>query len=106
MNIDNDISGNGALNNISVSVDITHTYRGDLKVTLIAPGGFSVRLHNMRGGTANDLKQIYTPDNSDDLQNLVNAGIEVNGTWIFHVSDNLHRDVGVLNSWSLELTTS
>lgn len=100
-----DITGSGKLSSISVSVDITHTYRGDLNVTLISPGGFPVELHRMNGGAANDLKKTYTPDNNDGLQNLIEAGIDVNGSWILHISDNLHKDEGRLNAWSLDLGT-
>ncbi|NED80728.1 peptidase M4, partial [Streptomyces sp. SID11233] len=46
-------SGN-APSNLSVSVDITHTYRGDLVVDLVAPNGTSYRLKNSSSSDSAD----------------------------------------------------
>ncbi len=100
-----DIDGFGSLTHIAVTVDITHTWRGDLKVTLITPEGMPVELHRLSGGSTNDLKRTYNSDDIPDLTNLVSAGIEIHGQWSLHVSDNVHRDVGRLNAWSLHLRT-
>jgi subtilisin-like proprotein convertase family protein len=101
-----DISGTGQLHAITVTVDITHSWRGDLRVTLIAPGGFPAVLHNMSGGSAKHLKRIYTADTRPDLENLVRGHIGVQGSWTLHVADNVQRDVGQLNFWRLELAAS
>ena len=101
-----DISGTGPLHAITVTVDITHSWRGDLRVTLIAPGGFPAVLHNMTGGSAKNLKRTYTGDTLPDLDNLVRGSINVQGRWTLHVSDNVQRDVGQLTFWRLALETS
>lgn len=98
-----DISGTGYLSDITVAVDITHSWRGDLRVTLIAPGGFPAVLHNLSGGSAKNLKRTYTTDTRPDLENLVRGNIDIQGRWTLHISDNVQRDVGQLNSWRLEL---
>lgn len=100
-----DIIGTGRLKNIVVTVDISHTWQGDLRVILIAPGGFTALLHDMSGGSTDDLKRTYQPSNRPDLANLVLGAIAVNGRWILHVSDRARRDVGQFNSWRLELET-
>lgn len=77
---------------LKVDVNITHTYKGDLVVTLVAPDGSLYVLHNRSGGSADNIIQVFT----------VNASSEVaNGTWKLRVSDQANRDVGTLNTWSL-----
>lgn len=98
-----EITGAGPVRSIEVEVDITHTYRGDLRVSLISPEGFVAELHRMQGSFRDDLKRIYTPENQQDLANFISAGIAGQGRWTLHVSDNLRRDVGTLNSWSIDL---
>jgi len=94
----------GSVLAISVSVDITHTYRGDLELTLVSPQGFTAVLHRVtEGGGADDLKRTYTAANSAGLANLTEADVEGSGSWKLHVADRLSRDTGVFNSWSLSL---
>ncbi len=77
---------------LQVSVNITHTYRGDLVVTLVAPDGSLYVLHNRTGGSADNLIQTFT----------VNASSEVaNGTWRLRVADQASIDTGTLNTWSI-----
>lgn len=84
-------SGN-ALAATQVSVNITHTWIGDLIVTLVAPDGSTTVLHNRTGGSADDIVATYT----------VNLATKPkNGTWRLRVSDNAAADTGTLNSWSI-----
>ncbi len=101
-----EITGAGPVRTIEVEVDITHTYRGDLKVSLISPEGHVARLHNMEGWSRDDLKRVYIPADSPGLASFVAGGIEGRGRWTLHVSDNLRRDVGTLNAWRLDLRTT
>jgi subtilisin-like proprotein convertase family protein len=80
----------------SVSVDIPHTYRGDLVVTLTSPAGKSVTLHDRAGGSADDLKAKF------DLSAF--AGESTLGDWKLTVEDKARADVGTLKEWGLELT--
>ncbi|MFG2129926.1 S8 family serine peptidase [Streptomyces sp. NPDC048751] len=85
-------SGN-APSTLQVGVDITHTYRGDLVIDLVAPDG-----------TAYRLKSSSTSDSADDVNTTysVNASSEVaNGTWKLRVQDVAAQDTGRLNSWKL-----
>jgi serine protease len=84
-------SGN-APTGLQVAVNITHTYRGDLKVDLLAPDGTVYVLHNRTGGSADNIVQTYTVDASTKV---------ANGTWRLRVNDNAAADTGSLNSWSL-----
>jgi subtilisin family serine protease len=94
----------GRLSEISVAVDITHTYRGDLRILLTSPGGLVAELKKVdRGDPANDVKETYTPATTADLARMVQAGIEAGGRWRLNVADHLSRDVGRLGSWMLDL---
>ena len=78
---------------LAVAVTITHTYKGDLKVDLVAPDGSVYVLHNRTGGSADNIIQTFT----------VNASSEpANGTWKLRVNDNASGDTGVLDKWSLQ----
>ncbi|WP_343224410.1 S8 family serine peptidase [Pseudoalteromonas sp. Of11M-6] len=77
-------------------VDITHTYIGDLIVTLTSPAGTVATLHNRQGGAADDINQTF---NSAAFNGEV-----ATGDWTLSVSDNAGIDTGTLNSWTLNLT--
>ncbi|MFI6855160.1 S8 family peptidase [Streptomyces sp. NPDC050416] len=84
-------SGN-APSALQVGVDITHTYRGDLVIDLVAPDGSAYRLKSAASDSADDVKTTYT----------VNASAEsANGTWKLRVQDTAAQDTGTLNGWKL-----
>ncbi|WP_408996926.1 S8 family peptidase [Streptomyces ipomoeae] len=79
--------------NLQVGVDITHTYRGDLVIDLVAPDGSTYRL-----------KSSSTSDSADNVNTTysVDASSETaNGTWKLRVQDVASADTGRLNSWKL-----
>ncbi len=77
---------------LQVGVDITHTYRGDLVLDLVAPDGSTYRLKASSSDSADDLVTTYS----------VNASSEVaNGTWKLRVQDVAASDTGRLNNWKL-----
>ncbi|MGW0190267.1 S8 family peptidase [Streptomyces sp. NPDC003362] len=85
-------SGN-APSALQVGVDITHTYRGDLVLDLVAPDGSTYRLKSSSSSdSADNVVTTYT----------VNASAEAaNGTWKLRVQDVAAQDTGRLNSWKL-----
>lgn len=93
----------GTLKGILVNVDITHSWVGDLEVSLTAPSGQTVALHNRSGGSADNIIASYTAENLPALATWVQAGIAVQGSWTLQAADRARRDVGKLNSWGLEL---
>ncbi len=99
------VDGQGSLTDIELTVDITHTWRGDLSVTLESPGGTSAAIHQKEGGSADNLQRTYKAADTQVLQALVDAGVEINGIWKLRVADNVSQDVGKLNSWKLALKT-
>ncbi|WP_397471302.1 S8 family serine peptidase [Rheinheimera sp.] len=86
----------GSLFGVNVSVDITHTWRGDLIVVLRSPEGTEHTLHNRTGGSEDNLVQSWQLDSFN--------GEEMQGDWTLTVSDNANLDTGTLNNWQLTLT--
>jgi subtilisin-like proprotein convertase family protein/subtilisin family serine protease len=84
------------ISQLSVTVNITHTYIGDLIVKLTSPTGTVVTLHNRTGGSTDNLRQTYTPANFN--------GQLSPGVWTLSVSDNARIDTGALDNWSLTIT--
>ncbi|MGW1075237.1 M4 family metallopeptidase [Streptomyces sp. NPDC002537] len=83
-------SGSSAL---KVDVNITHTYRGDLQIDLLAPDGKTWRLKDSDPwDSAADVKETYTVDASAS---------SATGTWKLQVQDVAAGDVGTLQSWRL-----
>jgi M6 family metalloprotease-like protein len=91
----------GAVQQIKVSVDITHTYIGDLVVELSGPAGPAVLLHDRQGGSQDNLIQTYDSASLQELAVLV--GQPVQGNWVLGVRDVAGQDTGKLNRWSLEI---
>ncbi|MEU9410482.1 M4 family metallopeptidase [Streptomyces sp. NPDC048281] len=82
-----------APNNLQVTPNISHTWRGDLVVDLVGPSGTSYRLKNFSSSdSADNVTDTYT----------VNASSEsANGTWKLKVQDQAAQDVGTINGWKL-----
>ncbi len=90
------VTDTGTITDAKLTVDITHSYRGDLKVTL-TNGTDSVVVHNATGGSADDLKQTFP------VAGFVGKALA--GGWTLKVVDTAAQDVGTLNSWSLEISS-
>ncbi|WP_328583581.1 M4 family metallopeptidase [Streptomyces sp. NBC_00370] len=86
------ITGN-APSTLKADVNITHTWRGDLVIDLVAPDGTAYRLKNSSSSdSADNVIATYT----------VNASSEVaNGTWKLKVQDVASSDTGRINSFKL-----
>ncbi|SFE85863.1 proprotein convertase P-domain-containing protein [Nitrosomonas sp. Nm166] len=92
-----------AVRSIKVQVDISHTYIGDLRVSLISPAGTSIILHDRAGGGTHDLHREFTAITTPGL--LALSGQTIKGDWVLHVQDfALADNGGQLMSWSLEIT--
>lgn len=108
----------GATTVVSVTVNITHTYDGDIEVRLYAPNGAYQLLSNRRGGNGDNYTNTVF---NMGASNLVTAGTapftgnyipegnfsnftgNVNGTWSLRVYDRASNDVGTINNWTLTL---
>ncbi len=90
-----EIAEGGTISGVTVEVDITHTYRGDLTVTL-EKDGTVVTLFEREDAGADDLKRAFDVSGFD--------GMDAAGTWTLRVVDNARADTGTLNRWSLAIT--
>lgn len=97
-----DLPTAGPIRSVSVTVDITHTYIGDLTVAVTSPSGLRVPLHTRAGGSTKNLAKTWQSDAHAGLAALVGASPA--GTWTLSVADLAVRDVGTLNAWSIEAT--
>jgi C1A family cysteine protease len=89
------ISDAATIGSLSVSLDIAHSWIGDLKVTL-SNGSTTITLHNNTDrDTDNIIKTVTVADFNG--QNLA-------GTWTLTVVDSASSDVGTIRSWSLAAT--
>ncbi|MFI8533120.1 proprotein convertase P-domain-containing protein [Streptomyces aquilus] len=83
--------------NLKAYVNITHAFRGDVKLELIAPNG-----------TTHLLKAASASDGADDIiaTYTVDASASVaNGEWKLRMTDTDDGDAGTLTTWSLIFPT-
>jgi subtilisin-like proprotein convertase family protein len=95
------VTANGAVGGVTVGVDITHTFIGDLEVTLAAPSGATASLHQRTGGEADNLVATFTAGSVPALGAL--RGQPMQGPWKLKVADRDRIDTGKLNRWSLRI---
>ena len=85
---------------VAVEVDITHSFKSDLKIDLVAPSGVVTTLHDgVATGINPEDNIVGTLPATDSLQ-----GQSARGTWHLRVGDYEREDTGTLNSWRLTIT--
>jgi subtilisin family serine protease len=78
---------------LKVGVDVKHTYRGDLVLSLVAPDGSVYTLEDFANNdSADDVVKTYTVDASSET---------ASGTWKLRVRDIATQDTGRINAWNL-----
>ncbi|MET8507505.1 S8 family serine peptidase [Streptomyces sp. NPDC004787] len=78
---------------LKVGVDIKHTYRGDLVLSLVAPDGTVYPLEDFPNSDGTDnVAKTYTVDASAEA---------ANGTWKLRVQDIASQDTGRIDAWNL-----
>jgi subtilisin-like proprotein convertase family protein len=115
------ISRFGRVKDIAVHIGkITHSYDGDLQITLIAPDGTRSLLVDQRGGASdNFVNTTITPDQGASLNSAVGPftgtyiadgdlskmiGVQEQGTWKLEIKDLSSGNVGTLVSWGIEIS--
>ncbi len=126
-------AGNINPSGITVTVNLTHTYDGDIDVVLVAPNGDVLGLSNGAGGAGdNYVNTVFSdagtttlasgtapftgtfkpwattwtsciPVTKTSFASLGNGSINPNGTWTLRVYDRYAQDVGTLNNWTLNI---
>ncbi len=102
----------------TICLNLTHTYDGDLEISIIAPDGTTKILASGLGGGGqnytNTCFNVTAPTNittsappftgtfiPQAYMGMVNNGQNGNGTWILRVRDMAAQDSGNLLSWSI-----
>jgi hypothetical protein len=88
------IDESGTAQHVKISVDITHTYIGDLVVELVGPSGQQAILHDKTGASRDNLVTTYDSASVQSLAAMV--GQPVQGDWVLHVRDVVGKDIGTL----------
>ena len=90
----------GTIIDMHLGVNIEHTYRGDLILTLTSPLGTAVTLHDSSGGADDNLQTVYdfATDPAEGTMDDFN-GEEVAGTWTLNVVDDGVGDTGQVLEW-------
>jgi subtilisin family serine protease len=99
-----DVAENAPVEALTATVDLKHTYIGDLVVTLQPPTGTGMKavvLHKRAGGAAKNLKMTYDAATTPALAAF--AGKSCKGTWRLQIRDAAAQDSGTLVSFGLTL---
>lgn len=114
-----EIASSAQVSNVTVTVNITHTYDGDLYLYLVSPSGMQVALSLRRGSDGDNYTATVFDDNATtpiasgaapftgsfipDAPLSMMAGENINGTWALFVVDSAPVDIGTIDSWSLTI---
>ncbi|BAY12928.1 S8 family serine peptidase [Calothrix sp. NIES-2098] len=96
------ISEDSPIQDIQVTVNITHDFLGDLEIYLIAPNNQQVLLQNRTLGRRTNLQTTYTVRSHPALKQLLSSSAK--GRWQLWLVDYALQDVGQLNSWELNFS--
>ena len=122
------VAANAQITDVNIGVQFTHTYRGDVRATLVSPGGTIVNLITNVGTSADNLNVLFddsaaasitthtTNDNTSaappyqrtfrpegSLASFNGQGSA--GTWQLTICDSLNSDSGNFTRSDLTLTT-
>lgn len=93
------VTNSGTVVSLSLSLNISHTFIGDLVVTLISPAGASFIVSNRAGGSTDNI--VF-----NNLELTAFNGQAAAGTWRLRGQDLARVDVDTLNSWSIKTKES
>lgn len=125
----NTAPANATIADLNITLDISHSFLNDLRVTLTSPQGTTITLFDDAGcggdnllaefddqAVANYAAFTASCDNSGSpeisgvfhpLNNLsAFNGQNLNGVWTLTVIDEVGGDAGTLNSWTLDFTSN
>ena len=117
-----DMTTDDIIYGLSVTVNIDHTYDGDLDIFIVAPDGTRVELTTDNGGTGEGYIDTVFDDDAETPITEGEApftgsyrpegsladfnGMSTLGEWTLEITDDAGGDSGTLNSWSLETCTT
>ena len=107
------------ITDVNITVNITHSFDGDLILSLVSPSGTTIILSNQNGGSGDNyggttfdsdapnsittgsapFAGVYSPEGDLSVFDGTNSA----GDWTLNVSDNAFFDTGTIDSWSIEI---
>ena len=112
------VTKTGVISDVNLTMNMNHTYIGDLTVTLISPAGTQVQLFNAACDDANNVNATFDDSgepvvcsNNPAIAGTVTPvqalsafnGESAAGNWVLRIKDNYNGDGGSLLGWSLNL---
>jgi hypothetical protein len=91
-----EVAESEAIQALSVTVDITHTYSGDIEIRLVHPDGTDVLVLKPTMESTPDIQETFVVEDFDQKDSA--------GTWTLKVIDHASVDTGTLNRWVLKIT--
>lgn len=102
----------------NVTLDITHTFDGDLDITLVSPAGTLLDLTSGNGGSDDNYTMTEFRDGAPNITTGAGPytgvfqaeggtfattfdGESITGDWTLSIFDSANGDTGTLNSWSI-----
>ncbi|MBW2702713.1 MAG: proprotein convertase P-domain-containing protein [Deltaproteobacteria bacterium] len=82
------------IGSLSLELNVTHSYVGDLRISLSHDGVEAVVWDNA-GGSAQNIDQAFTLTAFD--------GAATQGSWTLSIVDSAAQDVGTLDAWKLQI---
>lgn len=95
------IGDRSLIRNLSVTVDVEHSFLGDLEISLISPDGTTILLQGRTLGRRTRLQMTYTLQNTPLLKRFLNQ-VAI-GQWQLKLVDHAQAHVGRLRGWQLSL---
>lgn len=116
------VSDARAIRDVNVRLTLSHTFDGDLRISLISPQGTTIILSDKRGGDGNDFTATLFDDEAtlgisagtapfsraggyrpDQALSTID-GQSAAGTWTLLIQDTVALNTGELISWALDFT--
>lgn len=89
------IDDRSQIGNLTLELDITHSYVGDLEV-LLSHDGYTEQIFQRSGGSNDDIRGAF------EVRGFDGSGAQ--GAWTLQVIDHARADTGTLNGWALVLS--
>ncbi len=123
------MTGNDPIQDLNIDIDISHTYVGDIIITIEHLGVTATILDRPGfpasnfGCSQNDITAVFDDEGTAPAETTCNTGVAISGSvipnqalsvfdgqssggvWTVTVSDNAGQDTGILNTWCLAMTT-
>lgn len=96
-----DIADAGLVKAIEISLEVAHSFMGDLEIVLISPGGKAILLQNRTLARITTLHKTYSFETTPALKSLLNQPVA--GQWQLKLVDHVVFNTGQLKQWQLRI---